>query len=543
MTDSADEAGSSSASPGEESPKKEWFSQVRLVSVLTLLSRLLGLVRDIGMAALFGNGALLDAFTLAFRLPNMSRRLFGEGALTTAFLPEYVKELKQDRLKANRLASAVLSILLLILSSIVLVAELGLYGLARGNVLGESGDLILSMTAWLLPYIILICLSAQFTAILHSSGHFAVPALVPVLLNTVWIFAIWVIIPGTTDQQTQMAIVIAAILLGGLGQLLLPWWSLYRKGFRIQRRCSEQIPQALNVFRMMIPIVIGLSVTQLNALCDGALAWWYSQPEQGEWIATGTASALYYGQRLYQFPLGVFGIALGTVLFARLAHHAEAGQRNLISQDVSDGLRLMLTIGSPATIGLVLLATPLADCLLRHGQFDTHDARQTAATIAAYGTAIWAFLGISLVQRVFYAMGDAQTPVRIGVISVGLNLALNFLFMNLMGGVGLAYATALSAACQFLALLFYLRQKIELHFTTESGLFLGKILFASCLMGLACWGLVHCFEAEPTGWLRFLRLALPVVCSVVVYWGLLKIMRVRELDYIVGLRKSLDKTL
>jgi len=543
VTDYPDEAGSVSASPDEDRPEKEWFSQVRLVSLLTLLSRMLGLARDIGMAALFGNGPLLDAFTLAFRLPNMSRRLFGEGALTAAFLPEYVKELKKDPVKANRLASAVLCLLLLVLSLIVLLGELGVYALYKGNVLGESGHLILSMTAWLLPYIILICLSAQFTAILHSKGHFAIPAFVPVLLNTVWIIAIWVVIPGTTDQQTQIGIVIGAILLGGLGQLFLPWWSLHRQGFRIQRSCAEQLPQALRVFRLIIPVVIGLSITQLNSLADGTLAWWYSQPEQGEWIATGTASALYYGQRLYQFPLGVFGIALGTVLFARLAHHAQDGQRNLISQDVTDGLRLMLTIGCPATVGLVLLATPLADCLLRHGQFDLHDARQTAATIAAYGTAIWAFLGISIVQRVFYAMGDTQTPLRIGLVAVGLNLALNFLLMNMMGGVGLAYATALSAACQFFALLVYLRFKIELRFTLEMLRFLGKIILASSLMGLACWGIVHSFDAQPTGWLRLLRLALPVLCSVSVYRILLKLMRVGELDYIVGLRKSLDHTL
>ncbi len=538
MTDTPDEVGPVSASPVESHPQKEWFSQVRLVSGLTLLSRLLGLIRDIGMAALFGNGSLLDAFTLAFRLPNMSRRLFGEGALTAAFLPEYVKELKNNPDRANRLASAVICLLLLILSLIVLLGELGVYALNKGEFLGKSGVLVLSMTAWLLPYIILICLSAQFTAILHSQGHFAVPAFVPVLLNAVWIFAIWVVAAGAADQQTEMKIIIGAILVGGLGQLILPWWSLHRRGFRIQRRCIEQLPQAVQIFRMMIPVVIGLSISQLNSLCDGTLAWWYSQPEQGEWIASGTASALYYGQRLYQFPLGVFGIALGTVLFARLAHHLEDGQRELLTQDVVSGLRLTLTIGCPATVGLVLLAMPLADCLLRHGQFDIFDARQTAATIAAYGTAIWAFLGISIIQRVFYAMGDRMTPLRIGIAAVVINLGLNFLLMNLMGGVGLAYATAMSAVCQFFALLLWLRFEIDLRLTREMLKFLAKILLASALMGLVCQGVVLAFEAEPAGWFRLYRLALPLFCSVAFYWSLLKIMRVRELDYILGLNRT-----
>ncbi|MBL4885554.1 MAG: murein biosynthesis integral membrane protein MurJ [Planctomycetaceae bacterium] len=542
MTDSPASSDSEQNSANDEDLQGGWFSHVRMVSILTFLSRMLGLVRDVGMAALFGNGPLLDAFTLAFRLPNMSRRLLGEGALTTAFLPAYVKELKQDPLRANRLASAVLFILLLILSFVVLVGELGLYGLASSHVLGTSSQLILSMTAWLLPYVVLICLSAQLTAILHSLGHFAVPALVPVLLNVVWIFALWVIVPGATGQETQIAIIISAILLGGVGQLILPWWVLHRKGFRIQTKCTDQIPQAVRVFRSMLPIVIGLSVTQLNALCDGALAWWYARPEQGEWIASGTASALYYGQRLYQFPLGVFGIALGTVLFARLAHHVEAGNRKQISQDVAEGLRLMLTIGCPASVGLILLATPLADCLLRHGQFDAHDAQQTAATIAAYGTAIWAFLGISLTQRVYYALGDAQTPVRIGLICVAMNLALNFLFMNFLGGVGLAYATALSAGCQFLGLIYFLRAKIELHFTTETRSFFGKVLLSTLLMAAGCWGLVQWFGVEPVGWMRMLRLVVPLVFSVFIYWGLLRIFRIRELDYILGIQKTLEIT-
>ncbi len=542
MSESPDDAASVSASSDEYRPSHGWFSQVRLVSLLTLLSRVLGLLRDVGMAALFGNGPLLDSFTLAFRLPNMSRRLFGEGALTAAFLPEYVKELKKDPQQANRLASAVLCVLLFVLSLIVLLGELGVYGIYAANLLGESGQAILFMTAWLLPYVILICLSAQLSAILHSTGHFFIPATVPVLLNTVWIIAIWGLAPGINDPQRQMGIVIAAILFGGVGQLILPWWSLHRQGFRIQKSCMELLPRALRVFRLMIPVVIGLSITQLNSLCDGTLAWWYSQPEQGEWIASGTASALYYGQRLYQFPLGVFGIALGTVLFARLAHHAEGGEQGLIRQDVTDGLRLMLTIGCPASIGLVLLATPLADCLLRHGEFDLNDARQTAATIAAYGTGIWSFLGISIIQRVFYAMGDTQTPVRIGLLIVGLNVALNFLFMNLMGGVGLAYATALCAMFQFFALLIHLHFRIKLQFTAEMASFFGKIILASSLMGIACWSITGWFGEQPTGWFRFLRLALPVLCSVFVYALILKFLHVRELDYIVGRDHSANQT-
>lgn len=510
-----------------------WLGSVRTVGLLTLFSRLLGLIRDMGMAAVFGNGPLLDSFTLAFRIPNLCRRLFGEGALTTAFLPEFVKTQRSDATQARRLASAVWLVLLLLLSVLVLLGEAFLLWGLSADTTSLSAYQLQVMTAWMLPYVILICLSAQFGAVLNALGDFAVPAFVPVLLNVVWIAALWWVVPAFADPWLKMKIVMQAVLWGGVAQLVVPWWFLYRRGMAFDTGWWRELQRTRKVFRVMLPIVAAMSVSQVNAICDSSLAWWYSQPEQGEWVSPGMASALYFGQRMYQFPLGVFGIALGTVIFARLAHHVQAGAREQIGQDVRDGLRLVLVIGLPATLGMMLLAEPLTRALLERGEFSPAHSRQTAATVMAYASAIWAYLGVTLVQRVFYALEDTRTPVRIGFVAVFVNVVLNFVLLFVIGGTGLAYATAISAVIQFWILTHLARWRLGIAFGTDFRRFCLQCSLATVGMSLACWGTLQLLRSLRPEISQMVQLLIPCLVAIGVYAGLLRLMQVPELELLM----------
>ena len=379
------------------------LSGLRLVSLLTLGSRVTGLIRDSGMAALFGNGPIMDAFTVAFRIPNLARRLFGEGALTAAFLPALVREIEQKgRDSAWRLASALFVVLTAVLCGIVVVAEVGLF--VAGS-LSDSPDtqLLVGLAAVMVPYLIFICLAAQVGAVMHSMNHFKWPAIISVLLNLVWIVGIFVVAPMFDTATAKIYAIGVVVVVGGVMQFAVPLPALFGLGFKFNRSClgrsnpdrTQTIAGVRAIAKTMLPVLLGLSVTQFNSVLDSFVAWWFANSADGflsDWVSieAGTAAALYFGQRMYQFPLGVLGIALGTVLFPRLSRHSERDRLDLLRDDLAMGLRLVICIGVPASIGLCLLAEPLTDLLFRHGKFDDNDARQTAAMIKGYGSAVWA---------------------------------------------------------------------------------------------------------------------------------------------------------
>ena len=280
---------------------------MRVVGLCTLVSRILGLVRDVGMAALFGAGPILDAFTVAFRVPNLARRLFGEGALTAAFLPAFVREREQQGDdSAWKLASAVLTTLCVSLSAIVLIGEATLGGIRLLFDTGPEANLLIGLTAVMLPYLVLICLVAQVSAILHGLGHFFWPAMLPAVLNIVWIASIWLIAPVADSKTSQIYLISSCILTAGFLQLATPLPTLRKLGFVYRWDWKSTRAQVFQIVRSMLPVIVGLSITQLNTFADSLIAWGLAAPAPGspEGIVgktvgypfeTGTASALYFG--------------------------------------------------------------------------------------------------------------------------------------------------------------------------------------------------------------------------------------------------------
>ena len=556
--------------PPEDIRSRGLFRALRTVSLWTLISRVLGLARDTGMAALFGSGAVFDAFSVAFRLPNLARRLFGEGALTATFLPAFVRLREQHGDDpAWRLAGFVLPAMTGILLLLVGAGELLLW--AAGHALAASPEtlLLLSLTAVLLPYVVLICLAAQLSAILHACGRFALPAVLPVLLNLIWIAAVLLAPRWTTDPVEQVHLICRAILLAGLLQCLAPLPLLYRLGFRREHLCHRSVRDSTSTDPVrhslavlaggLLPVMLGLSITQINTLADSLLAWGLAVPETAnarEWwqvLPSGTASALYLGQRLYQFPLGVFGVALGTVLFPRLARHAAAGETNELRHDLSLGLRLVTVIGLPASVGLMLLAEPLSDVLFRHGQFSAGDSRHTAHMIAACGAGVWASCGLLIANRCCLALGDRTTPVKIGLWSVALNLLLNALLIPVLAGPGLAVATSLTTAIQCAVTVRVVAWRVGPVDWQPVWRTLRGSLVATALMTLACLAIMaglaavfggptgEPFEASRTtasATHRLAALGAPLLTGIAVYLLACRLLGLKELSLLLRRRGS-----
>ena len=449
--------GSGSVEPLASAPRTSLFAGLRIVSACTLASRVLGLLRDTAMAALFGAGPILDAFTVAFQIPNLARQLLGEGALTAAFLPAFLREQRQSGPEAARqLTSATFVQLGQLLTGIVIAGELVIGTLLLSLDLHPDVARLLQLLGLFAPYVILVCLTALLCAALQSLNRFFWPAVLPVLLNLFWLGAVAVVPRVCADPESQIRWIAVSLLGAGLIQLGVPLLILHQAGYRWSATWRDSLPQVREVFHSMLPVVVGVTLSQLNALVDRVLAWGLSLPVWGEashpawWpvLESGTASALYLGQRMYQFPLGVFGVALGTVLFPILTRHAEQGDIPGFRADLTLGLRLSLAIGLPASAGLMLVAGPLSTALFQHGRFDVHDAALTAGMVRAYGSAAWAFILLLIANRGFYALHDRQTPVQIGKWAVVWNLVLSAILIYPLQGAGLAWGTSLATMAQ-----------------------------------------------------------------------------------------------
>jgi len=513
---------------------------LRSVSICTIASRVLGLLRDQAMGALFGAGPILDTFTVAFRLPNLARVLLGEGALTTAFLPVFVEELhERGRESAARVTWAVFASLSVVLCSLILLAEIGLWAIGNWITLSDEAQLLRELTAILLPYVLLICLAAQVGAALNALGRFLWPALVPAVLNTVWLITLWLIVPLWSDELTRVYVTAVFVVVGGGLQLLFPLPVLFSSGFGYRADWKMALDRVWKIASNMLPVIIGLSITQLNSVLDSLIAWGFTQPAGGVLrmplpgapaypLPEGTATALYLGQRLYQFPLGVFGVALGTVLFPLLTAHAQKGELPKLRIDLSLGIRLVVAIGLPASAGLMLIAHPLATLCFQYGKFDETAARATGDMIAAYGSGVWAYCGLLILQRGFYAVGDRITPMYVGLAAMLINIVLNLTLIWPLGGRGLALSTALVAALQCTVTALLLQRKVGVLLWNQIRRTTLKTLAATGVMAIVCQALFMAMRDRVFPLDRAVRLGVPLIVASLAFLVVARIVGLKE---------------
>jgi putative peptidoglycan lipid II flippase len=506
----------------------------RVTSLGTLASRVLGVVRDVATAALLGlsGGGVMDAFVIAFRIPNLFRRLFGEGALAASYLPVLAARLEQDRAAAWQLVSVGLTWLTVLLAVLVVLSEAvcGLVWLAWGDEPGVS--LLVGLSATMMPYMLFICLAAQLAATLHALSHFSTPAFVPVVLNVCWLVGAWVVAPYfAPDKQAQAYVLAVSILVAGVFQAVVQLPVLRASGFRFDYNWAASRAAIRQVAVAMGPMVLGLAVTQINTLADSLIAWGLAAapggPERVAWLGgvvrypmqQGAAAAIYYGERLYQFPLGILGLAVATAIFPLLSRHAARGDRQKLGADMTLGLRLVLFLGVPAGVGLIMLARPLARLLFERGQFTPDDTARTARMIATYATGVWAYCALPVLVRGFYAVSDRMTPVRVGLVAVALNVTLNLLLIWPLAEAGLAVATSISAAVQacLLALLFS-RQRSPLNWRVLAGT-AARTAFSTVVMAASCCAILGLVPPAESLLSQLAGVFMPLAVSLAVFFA------------------------
>ena len=417
--------------------------------------------------------------------PNLTRRLFGEGAFSAAFLPAFVTELRSaGSAAAWRFVTATLAALGGLLLLLTAAAELVLLGFWRATDDVET-QLLIGLTATFFPYQIAICLTAQLAAVMHAFDQFALPAALPLVMNGCWL-AVLLAADSTIHHDVARAYLVAGgVLISGAIQLLVAFLAVRRLGFRWQWQWRDVRSKVGRLLLSLLPVLFALSISELNGMIDSWLAWVLTAGQHvapGGWhpLPAGTTSALYLGQRLYQFPVGIVGVALGTVLFPRLSRHAAAGELPEMRHDLKWGLELALSIGIPASIGLICVSDLIARLLFHHGAFDRHDAAATATAIAGYATGVWAYVALSVASRACYAAGNRTAPLRAGLIALLVNLSLDLLLVWQWGVWGLAIASSLSAAGQLGSMLSALRKQ---NFLPETW-FLLQVSGRSLLAGL-----------------------------------------------------------
>lgn len=453
--------------------RRSIFHGLWTTSLGTLGSRVLGLVRDIATASLLGlgEGGIMDALVLAFRIPNSFRRLLGEGALATSYLPVLVRELENNRLAAWRFVSVMLTWLTVILAAIVLVGEgaLALWHVAAGG--APDTALLVGLSAVLLPYLLFICLAAQLTATLQAVDRFTAPAISGLIFNATWLGGVWLVAPWcSSDKVTQAYVLAICITLAGFLQCAVQGPSLWAAGFRFHYDWRASREALLDVGRAFTPVAFALAVSQINSVASSLIAWLLTSREPHQQIAwlggqleypleTGAVAALYYAERFYQFPVGVFGVAIATVIYPLLSRHAARQNHQQLATDLTWGLRITFFTTFPAGMGLIQVAEPLTRVFFEHGEFTAADTQRTAMTIMAFSLGIWAYCTSPVLVRGFYALADRGTPATVGFLTVVLNFVLTLTLVWFLAEAGIALATSIAGIVQTFILAVYLSRQ------------------------------------------------------------------------------------
>lgn len=431
----------------------------------TFASRVLGLLRDIVIGAVFGPSAATDAFFVAFKVPNFMRRLFAEGAFSQAFVPVLSEYRSQRSPEAVReLVSRVSGTLALVLVGVTVVGILAAPWLVRGVAPGFADDpaklaAATEMLRWTFPYLLLISLTAGAGAILNTFGSFGPPAFAPVLLNLCMIAAALWFTPWFEPSILALAV---AVLLAGLLQLLLQLPFLARRGMLVAPRPDRRHPGVRRIMKLMLPTLFGTSVHQINLLVDTILA---------SFLVTGSISWLYFSDRLVEFPLGIFGVAIGTVILPRLSIDREAGAA-VFGATLDWALRLTALLIVPATVGLVALSVPLMSTLFQYGAFDALDARAAGLSLATYALGLLGFVLVKVLIPGYFSRQDTVTPVRCALWAMGFNILASTSLILLLhdtaiGHAALALATAGGATVN--ATLLYRGLRRSGHFQPQPG--------------------------------------------------------------------------
>lgn len=529
----------------EKSPtRRGFYGATGIIAAGTFLSRILGLAREQAFAFFFGAGVATDAFQIAFRIPNLLRDLFAEGAMSSALVPTYTKVRKEEgEARAWGLVSNVIITLFLTLSAIsvigILLADplVSLFAPAYKETPGKH-EMTVAMTQMLWPFLPMVVLAAVWMGILNAREKYGTPALAPSLFNIASIASAFTLCPFVAYSFGWPPIYGMALgaVIGGLAQWLIQVPALRKEGFRFQLKFAPKDPALRRVVMLMGVGTFGLAATQINILVNSILA-----SSQGD----GAVSWLNFAFRLMQFPIGVFGVAISTANLTKVARESANGDLTAVSKSVGDALRMVMVLTVPSALGLAVLGIPIISVIYEHGRFGPQDTYATSMALAGYSLGLVAYSSIKVLVPVLYSLGRARSAIWSSGLSVALNIGLCLALVGRFGFAGLAFATSLAAILNSLILLYILQRHLKqidfknlskcLISTLAASLFMAIIVYV--LQGFA--GIVP-FEPIPltSGWVKatfsehLLFLFLAISAAVVVYAGLGRIMGLRELEQI-----------
>lgn len=520
-----------------------------IVSIAVMFSRVLGLVREMVFAKYFGAGFLYDAYQAAFTIPNVLRDLFAEGALSAAFVKVFTDyQIKKGEAEAWRLASLVMNALAVVLSIFVIVGILltpYLVSIVASGFSPEKAALTVTMTQIMFPFILLVALAAVAMGVLNTKGVFGIPASASTVFNIASIifglgFAYWLSGGGdwssSADKvaipsiQAQWAIIGMSIgtLIGGAFQFFMQIPSLRKVSFRFSPILSFKDEGVRRIMRLMAPAILGTSAVQINVLVNLAVVS----------SIDGGRSWLSYAFRLMQFPIGVFGVAIGTASIPVLSRMASEGKLKDFRDTLSSSLNLVFLMTLPSACGLIVLGEPIIRLIYERGKFNDADTSMTAYALAGYSIGLTGYAAIKILSPAFYALDDAKTPMIIAIVSIFINAAASFIFRDLLtpygyGHVGVALATSSVALVNFFALALMMRKRIKRLNGREIFSAFSRIAVASAIMSVVCY-FTYYFLHQQFGGKGFLYKAIecfvPIGLGGITFFIMAKLLKVSEID-------------
>ncbi len=504
--------------------QKRLWRQAAVVSFMTLISRLFGFVRDLVMAMVFGATAEFDVFVVVFRIPNLLRSLFAEGAFAQAFVPVLAAEHeKGDKESLGRLISGMGGLLTVALLAVVLVVEIASSKVVLLIAPGfshhpDSLALATHLLRWVFPYLFFISLVAFIASIFNAIHRFGIPAITPVLLNiTMIVCALW----WAPHVRMGVDVLAISVLIAGVLQLLwlLPFW--VKSGWFRWPRFDYKNPLVRRVLKLMLPALFGVSVSQLSLLIDNIFA---------SYLPTGSISWLYYSDRLTFLPLGLIGVAMSTIILPTLSKQHAKDDTKGYAHTLAWSMRVLLLLGVPAMVGLTVLSGPIISTLIQRGAFHAHDVLMAKRSLSMLALGLPAFMIIKVVASAFYAKHDMTTPAKVAFFALLVNVAGNFVLMGPLKHAGLALSTSVASWGNALVLWYLLGRKLGVSSDQKWLPFLWRVFIANAAMAVFVWWYAGSVTQwlQWSEWMRIVHLCVAIGTALILYAGMIWALGIRK---------------
>ncbi|MBF0537462.1 MAG: murein biosynthesis integral membrane protein MurJ [Nitrospirae bacterium] len=506
-----------------------------VMSVATFISRVLGFIRDMIVALFLGASGVSDSFFVAFRVPNLLRELFAEGSMSSGFIPVLTQyRTNKGEGEAVDLVRVTFSFIVVVIGLICLLGIVFAGAIVRFIAPGFVGDpakfsSTVTLTRIMFPFLLFVSLSALTMGALNTKKKFFVPAMASACFNVAII--VTVLAFYNSFREPVMAVAIG-VTVGGLAQFIWQLPMFFKNNYSLRPNFNFSHPGLKRIGALVFPAAAGTAVAQFNIFMSTILA---------SYLPTGSITYLYYAMRLIQFPVGIFGVAMGMAILPALSEHASRGDFETLTKDFAFSLKLLFAITVPSMLGLIVLSEPIVSVLLQRGQFDHAAVRATASALVCYSMGIWAMVGVRVVASTFYAMHNTRTPVKTAIISVLANIFLSIILMQYLSHAGLALANALASTLNFSLLFYLLRGRLLTLDAGDIGVSFTRTLAASVIMALVGWGIVR-FNWNPgdSGLGKAIFLTCAIVLCVVTYTVAAWVLKSEEIRYI--LKAIMSKT-